>query len=141
MNRPKKLSKTLSAECEKLDRVAAAVSGGDLSIRKIVEAYHQAICVSSMTDALRQAGDAALVPGEISRAEAALDEFNSTTHPRILAGLAESVEEATKALQASNAPQTQRDAKRQSASYEELREKMSAREFVEQYGSGLSGDS
>ena len=67
--------------------------------------------------------------------------FNSSIHPKILEKLSTSIQELTKNLQSENSRekskvQIESDAKL----FEELRQTMSTKEFVEQYESGLSHD-
>ena len=67
--------------------------------------------------------------------------FDSTIHPKIMEKLSISIQDLTKTLQSGNSSekskeQTESDAKL----FDELRQTMSTKEFVEQYENGISHD-
>ena len=69
------------------------------------------------------------------------EKFNVDVHPKIIQILVKSIQDTTKILQSGDSgdkstTQIQNEAKL----YEELRKKMSTKEFVEQYDKGLSYD-
>jgi hypothetical protein len=62
-------------------------------------------------------------------------------HPQILEKLTQSIQDVTRNLQSSSSGQkSKEDIENEAKQYEELREKMSTKEFVEQYDKGLSDD-
>jgi len=69
------------------------------------------------------------------------DKFNYTIHPQILEKLTQSIQDITTNLQSSSSGQkSKEEIENEAKQYEELRQKMSTKEFVEQYGKGLSDD-
>jgi len=69
------------------------------------------------------------------------EKFNHTMHPQILEKLTQSIQDVTRNLQSSSSGQkSKEDIENEAKQYEELREKMSTKEFVEQYDKGLSDD-
>ena len=59
-------------------------------------------------------------------------------HPQIIENLTKSIKQITSELQSNNSEQkSKKDIERQAKLYEELRQKMSTKEFVEQYDKGL----
>lgn len=142
MGFPDDVSKMFQAESEKLDGLMGVAAASELSIHEIVETYYQIINVSSMIAMLKQQltpNDSSPLLEKISETEKKISgKFNSEIHPKILTGLTASVAEATNKLRAPDSDGTsQKEDGDKSAAYEELRQKMSAREFVEQYDKGL----
>ena len=144
MSPPEDISKMFESESEKLDSLLKAVTTQELYVHEVIEAYYQVINVSSTITMLRQQmalSDASVLLEKISKAEKKISEFNSNIHPKILAELTASIAEATRSLQAQSPhQQTQKEAEENADAYEELKQKMSTREFVEQYDNGLSND-
>ena len=111
---------------------------------EIVEIYHQVINVSSMCVALtqqigRDTEDGRALTDKIAKAQRYIaKEFDSRMHPRILERLSASVQEAVQALQSGPSQKSPEEIKRESFLYEDLRKRMSTKEFVEQYQKGLS---
>ncbi len=141
---PDGVAELFMIESGRLAGAVEAAASRELSVAEIAETYHLVMNVSAMITALG-GRDAAAGPGplqeRIAEAGKAIDGFNAAAHPRILAGLAASVEEAAEALRAGSDPGTPPGGDGGTAdAYEELRQMMSAREFVEQYDSGLAGD-
>lgn len=125
------------AESEKLTGLVEGAITQELPISSIVGIYHQTIIVSSMITMLKQTvQNGGVLPEEILKAERKISEFNSEVHPKILTNLTISIEEATRNLQTRTHEQSQK-AEDMAVEYEKLRQKMSTREFVEQYDSGL----
>lgn len=139
------ISQMFENESQKLENLFSnADSKNDVNIHDIVETYYQVMNVSSMATMLKQQAD--FEPKELSekiqKIEKLISErFDSSIHPKILEKLSTSIQELTKNLQSENPrekskEQTELDAKM----FDELRQTMSTREFVEQYESGLSHD-
>lgn len=139
------ISQMFETESQKLENLISNVDAKtDVNIHDIVETYYQVMNVSSMATMLKQQADSE--PKELSekiqKIEKLISErFNSSIHPKILEKLSTSIQELTKSLQSEHTggkskEQTELDAKK----FDELREIMSTREFVEQYESGLSHD-
>lgn len=133
------------AESEKLERLTGAATSKELSVHEIVETYYQVINVSSTITMLKQQpalGESNVLKERISETEKAISKFNSEIHPKILTELTTSIAENTRNLQTQSPQrQSQKEAEDGAAAYEELRKKMSTREFVEQYDKELSDNS
>ena len=138
------ISQMFDTESEKLQNLLSiAETKSDLSIHEIVETYYQVMNVSSMITMLKtQATENNSLLDKIQNIEKFISgKFNSEIHPKITQQLVSSIQETTKNLQSGNSgekskEQTESDAKL----FEELRQKMSTKEFVEQYDKGLSND-
>jgi hypothetical protein len=139
------ISKMFEIESQKLEtQFDIADSKSDMNIHEIVETYYQVMNVSSMATMLKQQADSE--PKElvkkIQETEKLISQrFNSIIHPRVLEKLSISIQKLTKNLQSENSgekskEQTELDAKL----FDELRQNMSTKEFVEQYENGLSHD-
>jgi hypothetical protein len=140
------ISSMFHTESGKLENlVNTALTKPDLSIHEIVETYYQIMNVSSMITMLKQQLDAeqhkALLEN-IAIVEVIISEkFNSDVHPKIMEKLTKSIQDTTHNLQSGKSEQkSKEDLENESKLYEELRQKMSTREFVEQYDKGLSYD-
>jgi hypothetical protein len=139
------ISQMFNEESQKLENLFdTADSKTDMSIHEIVETYYQVMNVSSMATMLKEQGDSE--PEEllekIKNAEKLISErFDSVIHPKIMDKLSESIQKLTKNLQSEpsgekSKEQIESDAKM----FDELRQTMSTKEFVEQYETGLSHD-
>jgi hypothetical protein len=139
------ISQMFESESQKLENLISDVdSKTDVDIHEIVETYYQVMNVSSMATMIKRQADSE--PKEllekIQKTEKLISErFDSSIHPKIMEKLSASIQTLTKNLQSENTSdkskeQTELDAK----FFDELRQTMSAREFVEQYESGLSHD-
>ena len=112
----------------------------ELPVNQIVEVYYQIINVSSLIAVVKpqlvQNND------KILDAEKFISEkFNSTTHPKIMEHITNSISDITGDLQSLNSEQKSNETIENEAKlYEKLREIMSTKEFVKQYDSGLSND-
>lgn len=139
------ISQMFDIESEKLHNlINIAASKTDLSIHEIVETYYQIINVSSMIAVLKEQGnsvDSSLLT-KIHEVEKTLfGKFNSTIHPKIMEYLRTCISEDTKNLQSGNSGEKSKDeTESQAKLFEELRQKMSTKEFVEQYDKGLVND-
>jgi hypothetical protein len=139
------ISKMFEIESQKLEtQFDIADSKSDMNIHEIVETYYQVMNVSSMATMLKQQADSE--PKElvkkIRETEKLISQrFNFIIHPRVLEKLSISIQKLTKNLQSENSgekskEQTELDAKL----FDELRQNMSTKEFVEQYENGLPHD-
>ena len=139
------ISQMFDDESQKLENlISTAYSETDLKIHEIVETYYQVMNVSSMVTMLKEQAE--------SEPESLLDkiqvsqkliseQFNSNAHPKIMEKLSVSIQETTKKLQSGNTGEKSKEEIESEAKlFEELRQKMSTREFVEQYDKGLSHD-
>ena len=143
MSSAEDISKMFHSESLKLQNLIDAVKAKtDMNIHEIIEMYYQVINVSSMTSMLKQQENSNELLGQIQETEKLISEkFDSVIHPKIMAHLSISIQEMTKNLQSENPTgkskeQIESDAKL----FEELRQKMSTKEFVEQYENGISHD-
>ena len=121
-----------------------ADSKSDLNIHEIVEIYYQVMNVSSMSTLLKEQVESQpnslldkiqVINKSISK------QFNSNIHPRIMKTLSTSIQETTEKLQSGNSgKKSKEEIESEAKLFEELRQKMSTREFVEQYNKGLYND-
>jgi len=121
-----------------------ADSKSNLNIHEIVETYYQVMNVSSMSTMLKEQvesqSDSLLNKIQIID-KSISEQFNSNIHPRIMKTLSTSIKETTKRLQSGNAgKKSKEEIESEAKLFEELRQKMSTREFVEQYNKGLHND-
>jgi len=139
------ISNMFQTESEKLENlINNATTKSELSIHEIIETYYQIMNVSSMITMLKPQIDVdehKLFLEKIQETEKTISEkFNSNVHPQILKKLANSIQDTTKNLQSSNREKSKEEIEDEAKQYEELRQKMSTKEFVEQYDKGLSHD-
>ena len=132
-------------ESQKLENlISAADSKTDLNIPTIVETYYQIMNVSSMVTMLKEQAESEpeSLSNKIQVIEKLISEqFNSNVHPKIMKKLSTSIQETTKKLQSENSGEkSKEDIESEAKLFEELRQKMSTKEFVEQYDKGLSHD-
>ena len=133
------------SESQKLQNLTdVANSKTDMNIHEIVEIYYQVMNVSSMIVMLKQ--QISLEPKElmekIQESENLISEkFNSIIHPKILQKLSTTIKELTKNLQSRNSNEKSKEQIESDAKlFEELRQNMSTKEFVEQYDYGIAND-
>ncbi|AFS80475.1 hypothetical protein NKOR_02905 [Candidatus Nitrosopumilus koreensis AR1] len=135
------ISSMLNTESQKLEHLISNVSD-DAEINEIVETYYQVMNVSSMISMLKQQLDSEnhkVLLDQVDKTEQLISEkFNTGIHPKILDKLSNSIQETTKTLQSSSGEKTKDQIETESKLFEELRKKMSTKEFVEQYDKGLS---
>ncbi|MBT8172688.1 MAG: hypothetical protein KJN83_01340 [Nitrosopumilus sp.] len=138
------ISKMFETESEKLQNlIDTAETKPVLTLNEIVETYYQVMNVSSMISMLKtQAMENNSLLEQITNIEKYIsDKFNSEVHPKISEHLNSSIQETTKILQSENPGEKSKEQIESDAKlFEELRQKMSTKEFVEQYEKGLSND-
>jgi hypothetical protein len=141
------ISTSFYSESDKLKKLIADLlkNQDPLPIDKIIPVYYQIINVSSISTVLKQQLDThkhkALLSKILETDEMISEEFNSSIHPQIMEKLTNSIQATTETLQSnSSAQKSQEDIENEAKLYEELRKKMSTKEFVEQYDKGLSND-
>ena len=124
--------------------ISIADSKYDLSVNEIVETYYQVMNVSSMSTMLKEQVESQ--PNSLLNKIQVIDksiseQFNSNIHPRIMKTLSTSIQETTEKLQSGNTgKKSKEEIESEAKLFEELRQKMSTREFVEQYNKGLHND-
>jgi hypothetical protein len=127
-----------------LNLIDAASSKSNLNIHEIVETYYQVMNVSSMSAMLRGQVDSKskFLLEKIYESEKLISEqFNSNVHPQIIKILSDSITEDTKKLQSGNSGKKSKEEIELDAKlFEDLRQKMSTKEFVEQYDKSLHHD-
>jgi len=133
------------SESQKLQNLTdMANNKTDMNIHEIVEIYYQVMNVSSMIVMLKQ--QISLEPKElmekIQESENLISEkFNSIIHPKILQKLSTTIKELTKNLQSRNSNEKSKEQIESDAKlFEELRQNMSTKDFVEQYDYGIAND-
>ena len=135
------ISSMFDTESQKLENYLSTVSA-DAEIPEIIETYYQVMNVSSMISMLRQQLDSENHKTLLERVDKTerliLRKFNTETHPKILGTLSKSIQDMTQLLQSSHGEKTKEEIENESQMFEELRKKMSTKEFVEQYHKGLT---
>jgi len=141
----KDISQMFEDESKKLESLFdAADSKTDMSIHEIIEIYYQVMNVSSMTTMLKQQADSEPkeLMDKIQNTENLISKrFDDIIHPKIMEKLSVSIQDLTKNLQSENSGQKSKEQIEMDAKlFDELRQTMSTKEFVEQYEGGLSHD-
>ncbi|QLH06379.1 hypothetical protein [Nitrosopumilus ureiphilus] len=139
------ISIMFDTESKKLSNmINIAETKSDLSIPEIIDTYYQIINVSSMNTMLKQQissdNQKTLLDKILEIEKMITEKFNSDIHPRIMEDLVKSIQETTRILQSGSGQKSKEDIENEAKFYEELRQKMSTKEFVEQYDKGLSND-
>jgi len=140
------ISEMFRSEFEKLTNLLNSTkTDSELSPHEIVEIYYQIMNMSSMTVMLKQQLDSdehkSLLDEIIETENLISEKFNHSMHPQILDNLTKSIQDTTVNLQSSSSGEkSKEEIENDAKQYEELRQKMSTKEFVEQYGKGLSDD-
>jgi len=139
------ISVMFDIESKKLSKmIDIAAAKPDLSIPEIVDTYYQIINVSSMNMMLKQqisSDNQKSLFDKILKIEKLITEkFDSDIHPQIMDHLRKSIRETVSVLQSGSTQKSKEDIESEAKFYEELRQKMSTKEFVEQYDKGLSND-
>lgn len=136
---------TFVSESQKLQNLIDNVNNkNDMNIHEIVETYYRVMNVSSMATMLKQ--QVGFEPKEllkkIQESENLISEkFDSDIHPKILQKLSVTIQELTKNLQSENLSKKSKEQIESDARlFEELRQTMSTKEFVEQYEYGIAHD-
>ena len=139
------ISQMFDSEFQKLESFFdVADSKPDMNIHEIVETYYQVMNVSSMVTMLKQQAESE--PEELMEKIQATEKlisqrFDSVIHPRIMEKLSFSIQKLTKNLQSENSGEKSKEQIELDAKlFDELRQTMSTKEFVEQYENGLSHD-
>ena len=139
------MSEMFDNESQKLQvMIDTASSKPCLNIHEIVETYYQVMNVSSMSTMLRGhvESESKSLLDKIHESEKLISEqFNSITHPQIMKILSNSIIVDTKKLQSgSSDKKSKEDIESDAKLFENLRQKMSTLEFVEQYNKSLHHD-
>ena len=139
------ISQMFNSESKKLQNlIDTANSKTNINIHEIVETYYQVMNVSSMATMLKQHADSepSHLLSKIQETEKMISEkFDSIIHPKFLAKISLSIQEMTKNLQSENSGEKSKEQIESNAKlFEELRQTMSTKEFVEQYENGISHD-
>lgn len=137
------ISQMFHSEYLKLQNlINTANSKTDMNIHEIVETYYQIMNVSSMATMLKQQTKSNELLDRIRETEKLISEqFDSVIHPKIMTNLSASIQEMTRALQSGNSTEKSKEKIESDAKlFEELRQKMSTKEFVDQYETGISHD-
>ncbi len=112
----------------------------DMNIQEIVKIYYQVINVSSMAVMLKQTDSKPDLLEKILETEKMISEkFDSDIHPAIRKRLSVMIQQSSENLQ-SESERTKEQIESDAKLFEELRQNMSTREFVEQYENELSHD-
>ena len=143
------IANSFSSESEKLQNIINETQkkSNELSIPEIIANYFQIMNVNSHITLLKKhmmtldSPDSKLTE-KIKETEALISEkFNKKLHPFIMSQLTKSIEESMEILQSNQSKQKSKDEIENEAKlYAALREKMSTKEFVEQYEKGLIHD-
>lgn len=137
------ISRMFDYESQKLQNIIDTVNLKiDMNTREIVETYYQVMNVSSMATMLKQQADSDYMLSKIRETEKMIyEKFDSAIHPKIMAQISTTIQEMTKNLQSRNSgKQSKEQIESDAKLFEELRQTMSTREFVEQYEKGISHD-
>ena len=136
------LSAMFAAEFTKLQNFVTKATNSDLEVAEIVETYYQVMNMSSMCQMLSQQlsgdEDKPLLDKITETQNYISSNFDTKIHPKILESLTNSIQETTKTLQSSSGKKSKEEIEKESDMFEDLRQKMSTKEFVEQYQKGLS---
>lgn len=139
MNSLDEISAMFRAESVKLQNLINNITPSELSVPEIVDTYYQIMNVSSMIVMIKQLEKHKELLPTISETERIISEkFNSQIHPKILDYLSKSIQDTMNSIQSTTTTHKSReDIENDAKRFEALREKMSTREFVEQYDKGL----
>ena len=138
------IGKIFHAESEKLkDGIDRIMADSQHSAQEIVAVYYQIINLQSIITVLKMnvgKDDDKTHFDKIAETENLISEkFNLVVHPQIIAKLENSIRETTKNLQSDHSvKQSMQDIQRDAKLYEDLREQMSTKEFVQQYQRSIS---
>lgn len=143
MTSPDEIFEMFQIESEKLHNLINSIdSVSDLPLSVIVELYYQIINISSMITMLKQQNLETPIHQKILEIEQLISEkFNLDIHLQIMKKLENSIRDTTTHLQSINPNEkSKNDVEKESKLYDELRQKMSTKEFVEQFDKGLLND-
>ena len=137
-------SNLFDTESEKLEsEVIAALEKPELTLPEIIQIYYEIMNVVSLAALLkRQPSIPYTVTKKIDSVSKFITErFDSDLHRSIMEQLENSVADATKNLTSRNTMEkSKEDIEYEAKLYEQLRQMMSTKEFVEQYDKGLYHD-
>ena len=137
----KELYNTFASESEKLKKKISDMlkQSGKFSISEIVSVYYQIMNVNSLLEILKQDNQNGDFAEKISHTEQEIKtNFNDSLHGLILSQLNETIKEYMDTLKSNKTQSKSQDTIQKEAKlYEELREFMSTKEFVEQYDKGI----
>lgn len=134
------ISQMFDTESEKLCNLINNATKINLPIHEIIETYYQIINVSSMITMLKEkinSGNASLLDKIHETEKLVSEKFNSDIHPKIMDYLKICIQQDTQSLQLGNREKSKEETESEAKLFEELRQKMSTKEFVEQYDQGL----
>lgn len=135
------LYSTFVSESEKLEKKISDMQkkSEKFSISEIVSIYYQIMNVNSLLEILKQDNQDNEIAEKISQTEQEIKtNFDNSLHTLILSQLTETIQEYMDTLKANKGKPKTKDTIQQDAKlYEELREYMSTKEFVEQYDKGM----
>ena len=136
-----------NTEKEKLEsEINNALTKSELPIPEIIQIYYQITNVVSLSTLLKQkiegSDEHKSMVEDVEETQKMISEkFDSKLHPSIMKQLAKSITELTKSLGSkNNVEKSKEEIESDAKMYEELRQIMSTKEFVEQYDAGLSHD-
>ncbi len=134
------LATTFVSESEKLKKKISDMlkKSEKFSISEIVSVYYQIMNVNSLLEILKQDKDNDLAE-KISDIEQEINtNFNNSLHTLILSQLNDTINDYMTTLKSNKgSSKTQDTIQKEAKLYEELREFMSTKEFVEQYDKGI----
>ena len=136
--------KSFVSESEKLEIIINPLSqkSDKLLINEIIPIYYQIMSVISLMQFLKQnisnGNPEPTILEKIKSTENLIRAFDTNLHPTILSDLADNIQEIMINLKSNDGPETKIES--EAELYEKLRQTMSTKEFVEQYGKGLSHD-
>ena len=143
MTSAEEIFKIFDSESQKLSSLFdVADSKIDMGIHEIVETYYQVMNVSSMATMLERQPESEELIKKIKQTKKLISErFDSDIHPKIMGHLSVSIQELTKILQSGNSGKKSKEQIESDAKlFDELRQTMSTKEFVEQYENTISDD-
>ena len=141
----------IQLESKKLqDSIQHAQSKSEKAISDIIEIYYQVIKVGTLAKLLKESYQVTIEPkhqmllDRIDEVQNQIDKkFNLSLHPVILSHLTDSVQRYTdnlKVLAKESGQKSKESIETEAKLYNEVRELMSTKEFVEQYENGLKDD-
>ena len=138
----------LDSEFEKFQTIIDSISKNSKKmIPDIVSLYFQATMVETLYKKLREdisESEQQTYLEKINTIQKYVDEnFSKSLHPEILSQLVNSIQKSTdnlKLLGQNSEEKTKEIIENEAQLYKELRELMSTKEFVEQYGNGIKDD-
>ena len=144
-NNKDEIFQIFATESSKLESIVLdALSKPELSVSEIIQAYYQTTNVNSLSQMLmtqleNNNDDSDSNLSKIKQTQKFISEkFDQKLHPFIMKYLADSIADMTKQLQSSgSSDKSKDDIENEAKNYEQLREMMSTKEFVEQYDKGL----